>query len=157
MSRMSNVAIPVTLLLSALALSACATKPEPVAVAPSSQAPVVAEKTAQPTPVAIAEQPAASSPVPAPKHEARKAKKKVVKARHIAPKAEPPVAAPAPFVEHEAPAATPPQPAPPAAIAQPVKSVAEAGFLEQYWLWLLGLGIVIAGIFAWRMVSQKNE
>lgn len=153
MSRMSNVAIPVTLLFSALVLSACATKPEPVAVAPSSQAPVVAEKPvvaeAQPAPAAMAEQ-------PAPKHEVKKAKKRVAKIQSVAPKAEPPapVAAPVPVVEHEAPVVAPP---PPVAIVQPAKSAAEEGFLEQYWLWLLGLGIVIAGIFAWRFMSQKNE
>ena len=158
MSRMSNVAMPAILLVSALALSACATKPEPVAVAPSSQAPVVAEKPvvaeAQPAPAAIAEQPAPSSP--APKHKVKKAKKRVAKIQPVEPKAAPPapVAAPAPVVEHEAPAIAPP---PPVAIVQPAKSAAEEGFLEQYWLWLLGLGIVIAGIFAWRFMSQKNE
>ena len=103
MSRTLQVAIPVTLLLSALALSACATKPEPAPVVATSQAPVAAEKPAvaeaQAAPV-VAAQPVAS-PEPAPKHAAKKLKKKAVKAKPVTPKAEPPapVAAPAPVVE----------------------------------------------------------
>jgi hypothetical protein len=49
-------------------------------------------------------------------------------------------------VEPEAPAVQPPKPAP--AVAPP-EEIAEAGFLERYWLWLLILGIAIAGIVAW--------
>lgn len=162
MSRMLNVAIPLSLLLSALALSACASKPEAVSVAEPAPVAAVAEKPAvpevtpepAPAPVAIAEQPAVSAE-PVPKPVVRKAKK--IAAKHAPAKASPPppVVVPAPVVEQPTPAILPPEPSPPATIAPPVEKIAEAGFLERYWLWLLGLAIVIIGAFAWLWRSQE--
>lgn len=166
MSRKLNVSVTVALLLSALALSACATKPEvpPVAapapvevVTETPPAPVAAPEPA-PAPVAASEPapaPAAIAEQPAPKPIVHKAKKKVVK--KAAPPA--PVAAPAPVVEPKAPEVLPqPEPSKPVTIApQPAKKVAEPGFLEQYWLWLLGLVIVIAGIVVWRKMTPGNK
>jgi hypothetical protein len=165
MSRSPNVAIPAALLFSALVLSACATKPKEIPVAASAPVVVAAEKPSAPeaapepapAPVVIAEQPAVSA-APAPKQVVPKAKKKVAKAKSTPSKAvpPPPVAAPAPIVEHAAPAVLPPEPSPPVTIAPPAKKMAEAGFLEQYWLWLLGLVIVIAiaGMVVW---GRKNH
>jgi hypothetical protein len=163
MSRTLNAVVPVALLFSALALSACATKEAPP-IAPPAPVEVVAETppapeavpapapvaVPAPAPVVIAEQP---SPKPVVVH---KAKQKA--AKKPAPKAAPPapVAAPAPVVEQKAPAVVPPpEPSPPAPVAPPpAKKVAEPGFLEKYWLLLLGLGIVIAGVVVWRKKAQ---
>ena len=164
MSRMLNVAIPVTLLFSALVLSACASKPEPVAVAEQAPAAAVPEKpsvpeaTPEPAPVAVAsaEQPAASKE-PTPKPVIRKAKK--ITAKHAPPKAPAPapVMAPAPVVEQPVPPVAPPEPSPPITVPPPVEKVAEAGFLERYWLWLFGLAIVIAGVFVWLWRGQEGK
>jgi hypothetical protein len=164
MPRMLNVAIPVTLLFSALVLSACASKPEPVAVVEPAQAAAVPEKPSVPeaTPetapvaVAIAEQPAASKE-PAPMPATRKPRK--ITAKHAAPKAvaHPPVMAPVPVVEQPAPPVLPPEPSSPLTVPPPVEKVAEAGFLERYWLWLLGLAIVIAGVFVWLWRGQEGK
>jgi hypothetical protein len=164
MSKMINVAIPVTLLFSALILSACASKPEPVSVAEPAPVAAVAEKpsvpeaTPEPAPVAgaIAEQTTAGNE-PAPKPVILKAKKNTLK--HAPPKAPapPPVLAPAPVVEQPTPPALPPQPSPPVTVPLPVDKVAEAGFLERYWLWLLGLAIVIAGVFVWMWRGQEGK
>jgi hypothetical protein len=103
--------------------------------------------------------PAVVTAQPVPKQLVHKAKKKV--AKHTPPKAAPPapVAAPAPVVEQKAPVVLPPpEPSKPVTIApQPAKKVAEAGFLEQYWLWLLGLVIVIAGIVVWRKMTPADR
>ena len=168
MSRMLNVFIP-ALLVSALALSACATKQEavPAPVAAPAPAEVVAEKpaevAAEPAPAAaaatMAEQPQASAPA-APKKKALKAKRVAAKP---APQATPPAPAPAPVIEEPAPVAAPavvvaPEPAPPVAVAPPpAKEIAETGLLEQYWMWLLGLLIVIAGIVVWWRKNQVAE
>ena len=164
MSRMLNAAIPVTLLLSALALSACASKPEAVPVAEPAPVAAVAEKPSAPevtpepapAPVAIVEQPAVSAE-PVPKPAIHKSKKIAVK--HAPPKAppSPPVIVPAPIAEQQAVPILPPEPSPAVTIAPPVKKIAEAGFLERYWLWLLGLGIVIAATFAWLWRSQGSK
>lgn len=154
MSKILNVVVPAALLFSALALSACATKPEVAPIAAPAQVEVITETppapapAPEPAPVAVPEPapaPAAITAQPAPKQVA--AKKKV--AKHTPPKAAPPVAAPAAI----APAALPPpEPGRPVTTtALPAKKVAEAGFLERYWLWLLGLlGVVIAGVVVWR-------
>jgi hypothetical protein len=171
MSRTLNAAVPLTLLFSALVLSACATKPEvaPIAepapvevVTEAPSAPVAVPEPPAPAPVPVAAPEPAPAPVvaeqPAPKPIVHKAKKKVVK--KAAPKVAPPpapVAAPAPVAPIALPP-PPPEPSKPVAIApQPVKKVAEPGFLEQYWLWLLGLVIVIAGIVVWQRKSQGGK
>ena len=161
MSRTLNAAMPAVLLLSALALSACATKPEAVPVAAPAPVVVVAEKPSapevavEPAPVAVAEQPAVVAK-PAPQQAVRKARKHV--AKHTTPKAAPPepVMAPAPIVVPAAPAVLPPEPSPPVTVAPPPK-IAEAGFLERYWLWLLGLVIAIAAIVVWGRKSQGDK
>lgn len=62
MPRTLNVVVPVVLLLSALILSACATKPEAVPVAEPARVEVAAEMPSAPAvapaPAVIAEQPA---------------------------------------------------------------------------------------------------
>lgn len=163
MSRAQNVAVPLILLLSALAFSGCATKPKEAPVAEPAPVEVVAEQpsapepeaVAEPAPFVVAEQPAVSAePVP---QVVPKARKKVVKRSQ--PKAAPPapVAAPVPVAAPEVPAVQPPEPAPPVTVAPPVQEVAEPGFFEEYWLWLLGLGIVIAGIVAWWWKDQEGK
>lgn len=160
MSRMINAAIPVTLFLSALALSSCASKPEPAPVAEPATTVAAVEKPAVPeaapepaaAPVAVAEPPAAS-PEPVPKPVIKKSKKIAVK--RAPPPA--PVMIPAPVVEQPAPAAIPPEPSHPVKIAPPAEKISEPGFLEKYWLWLLGLAIVIAGVFAWLWRSQEGK
>ena len=164
MSRVFNFAIPVTLLFSALALSACASKPEAVSAAESAPVAAVVEKPSAPevtpesapAPAVIAEQTATSeAPAPKPKPVIRKARK--ITAKHKPAKAPPPVVVPAP-VEHEAPAVLPPpQPSPPVTVAPPVEKVAQPGFLERYWLWLLALGVIIAGVFGWLWRSQGDK
>jgi hypothetical protein len=106
--------------------------------------------------VAIAEQPAVSAE-PVPKPAIRKAKK--IAAKHAPAKASPPplVIVPAPIAEQHAAPILPPEPSPPVTIAPPVQKIAEVGFLERYWLWLLGLAIVIAGVFAWLWRSQEDR
>lgn len=164
MSRIHNIVAAATLLLSALALSACATKPEAVPVATpapvevATEQPVAPEVATEPAPVAavVAEQPPVSTQV-APKKKVRKAKK--MAAKQAPPQAAPPapVAAPAPIAAPEAPAVVQPEPSTPVTIAPPAKETAEVGFLEQYWKWLLGLVIVIAGIIVWRWNKQPAE
>jgi hypothetical protein len=165
MSRMHSISLPVALFCSALAISACATKPQEAAVAepaPKSTpaaapapeaAPALASTTVaeQPAPAAavIAEQPAAPKPV------VKKAKKKTVKA--APPKVAPvePVATPAPVVKQEAPAAAPaPQEPAPAVVVTPLPpAAATPGFLEKYWMWLLG---VIVAVIAFLLMKKKD-
>jgi hypothetical protein len=162
MSRTSKLALPSALLVAALALSACATKPQEEAVAepapaaveqaaavepaaePAPAPEVVAEPA--PAPVVMAEEPA---PKPVVKKARRKAKPAAPKAMEPAPVAEP---APAPAPE----AAPPPvqEPAPPAMVETPLQPVAEQGFLEKYWVWLLGLVIAAAAIV---FMMKKKE
>ncbi len=153
MSRMRNIALSTALLFSALALSACATKPKEVAAEPA--IPVVAPAEKAPAP-AVAEQsapaPAVTAAQVAPKPEVKKAKKKLAPAKSAPPKViapEPaPAPAPAPVVQQE----VPPAPAPVAVTPLPVQK-AEPGFLEKYWLWLLG--VIIAAI-AVVMFTKKG-
>jgi hypothetical protein len=145
MSRMHNATLSIVLIFSALALSACATKSQEAAVAepaPVAAAPEEAPAAA-PAPEAVAEQPApaVAAERAAFKPVVKKTKKRVAKA--APPKAAPvePVVAPAPVVKQEVPEAAPPAPA---VVVQPAPKPATKGFLEQYWMWLLGL--VIAAI-----------
>ena len=161
MSRTLNVVMPVILFLTALALSACATKPKvlpvaapaPVEVAAETPPAPAAEIVTAPAPIVIAEQsPAVAEPAPQ-QLIIPKAKKKMVR-RHL-PKAVPaPLPAPAPIVKSEAPSVARPEPSPRVTMTPPAREIEEEGFLEQYWLWLLGLGIAIAGIVVWR---SKNS
>jgi hypothetical protein len=149
MSKMHQVTLPVTLFVSALFLSACASTPQEEVVKP---APVTTEAAAPapvaaPAPEVAIEQPApaVTAAAPAAKPVVKKAKKKVAKA---APKPAPvePVAAPvvkeAPPVAAPAPVA---QPAP-AVVVTPLPKATPPGFLEQYWMWLLGIIIAIIAI-----------
>lgn len=157
MSRMHNAVLPVALLLSALVLSACATKPKEQSVTAPAQVPAAVEqKAAEPTPAPAAEQaapaPSVKAEAPAPKPVAKKHKKKVAKA--APPKAvepEPVVAPPAPVVKEEAPAVMQPEPMPAKA---PTPPVAEKGFLEQYWLWLVGIVVAAVAVF---LVTKKKD
>jgi hypothetical protein len=167
MSRSLNISISVSLILSVLALSACATKPEtppvatPAPVIAVAEKPSVPEAAIEPAPVAVTEQPEVVAQ-PAPKQAVQPVKKKVAKAKHTTPKVatpapvEPPapVEAPAPIAE---PAVPPPQPSPPVTVTPPVQKIADESFLQQYWLWLLALGIAVAGVFTWWRMSQKPE
>jgi hypothetical protein len=96
----------------------------------------------------IAEQPVVVAK-PAPKPTVHKAKKHVTKAKPPAP-----VVTPAPVVEPPTPAVMAPEPVKPLSIAPPATKVAEPGLLERYWLWLLILGLIIAGMVAW---GRKNR
>ena len=157
MSKMHKAVLPVVLLVSALALSACATKPKEEAVAEPAPVAAAAEQTAAPEAV-VAEQPApaAMTEEQAPKPVTKKARKKAAKAKVTPPKAAPvePVAAPAPAVQQEAPAVVQPEPTPPAAVAAPAPMPATKGFLEQYWLWLLGIVIAVVAILF--MMNKKD-
>lgn len=175
MSRMRNIVLPTALFLSVMALSACATKPKEVPVAAPAPVEAVAEKpaalvieaVAAPAPAVITNQSAVVAE-PAPKQEVTKTMKKAFKPKKVAkakgtpPAAVPakavtpePVVAPAPIVKQEAPAALPPEPSPPEVIAPPAPKIAEAGFLEKYWLWLLG--IVIAGVAVWWLKLRQGK
>jgi hypothetical protein len=156
MSKLHQVTLPVALFVSALFLSACAStpqeevaKPSPVAAtaAPEAAPEAAAAPAAAPEAVAVKSAPAASAAEPAAKPAVKKAKKKVAKA---APKPAPvePVAAPAPVVKEAPPVAAPApvaQPAP-AVEVTPLPKATPPGFLEQYWMWLLGIIIAIIAI-----------
>ena len=137
------------MIFSAIVLSACATKPKEAAVAEPVPVAVVAEQAivAEPTPA-----PDVAAEQPAPKPVVKKARKKTRVAETVSHKVvEPePVAAPAPapMVQQEAPAAAPPAVAAP----QPIPEAAAPGFLEKYWLWLLGL--IVAAIAAFVMIKK---
>lgn len=171
MARMNKFVLSLVLFFSVLALSACASKPKEAPVAEPAQSTTVTEQvtTSEPAPAPapsseVAEQ-QASAPVamaeqPAPKQEVKKARKKAAKARIVpkvvepAPVAAPkPVAAPAPVVQQTAPAAAPPEPAPAPEVAVPVQQEAAPGFLEKYWLWLLGV-VIAASAFLWMKMKK---
>ena len=146
MAKNNNTFLYSTLLVTALALSACASEPkkeEPVAAPTPVEAPApVAAPEPAPAPVAVV------APTP-PKPIAHKPKKKAK--RVVAPP--PPVAAPAPVVASEPPVVKPPEPIVVAPIA-PV--VPEPGFLEKYWLWLLALIVAVVGIVIFRTMSKRD-
>ncbi len=160
MSRMLNAILPAILLISALTLSACATKPEAV---PAAEPPPVetvqepaapepepeAEAVAAPAPVEVVEE-SSFAPAPAPEPIAPKPRKRVAK-RSPPPMMSPaPVIAEAPIAEPEAPAVSPDEFKPPVTVAPVKQEIQEEGFLKKYWLWLLvGLTAVIAGIVVW--------
>lgn len=162
MTKIHKAVLPVALLVSALALSACATKPREAVAEPAPAPVAAAQATTEPVsaPAAVAEQPAPAPVVvaeqPAPKPAVKKARKKAHKAKVAPPKeVEPqPVAAPepAPVVQQETPAAAQPEPVPPAVAAQPVQKAAP-GFLEKYWLWLLG---IIIAVLAFVWMTKKD-
>lgn len=158
MQRILNSFMQLTLILSALTLSACASKEEPAPVATPAPVEVVAEQPVAPAvvpepapaPLAIAEQPQVSTQA-APKKKIRTAKKSVPKPVPQAAPAPEPIVEPAVVAPIMAPEPTPPETvAPP-----PVMEVAEAGFFEEYWMWLLGLFIVIAGVIFWWRKNQE--
>lgn len=159
MSRTNKLFSPTVMIISALVLSACATKPKETVVAEPAPVAVVAGQApvAEPTPgpAIAAEQPAAPAPVmvpeqPAPKPVAKKARKKIRVAKTVPPKfVEPePVAepAPAPTVQQEAPAILPPVAAPPEVVPAAQKD-AESGVFGNYWLWLIGILVVVIAFF----------
>lgn len=155
MSRMHNAVLPVALLFSALALSACATKPKEATVAEPAPAATVVEQTAAPVSAAsVAEQPApaamAEQPAPKPVVAKKKAHKKAKPAapKEVAP--EPVVApAPAPVMKQE-PVVAQPEPTPPPVVVAPLQKTPAPGLLEQYWLWLLGIVIAVVAILWMR-------
>jgi hypothetical protein len=162
MSKMHNAVLPVALLLSALALSACATKKEEAVVEPAPvAAPAEQPAAVEPAPAVAAEQPApapvASTAEVAPKPVVKKAKKKAKAKAKVTPPPAAPVEvapAPAPVVQQAAPAPVA-QPEPtPAPVATPAPKPATKGFLEQYWLWLVGIVIAILAIVF--MMKKKD-
>jgi hypothetical protein len=160
MPRKLNIAVPAALILSALILSACATTPETPPVSQPAPLEVVAETPVAPVAVPAQDVVAATPSFvaePAPVQVAPKAKKKVAKAKPAPAKAEPPAPAPvevpAPVVKVEPPVT---EPAPPVYVAPPAREIAEAGFLEKYWLWLLALVIAITVMIFWWWKSREN-
>ena len=161
MSTLRTAVLPIALLMSALVLSACATKPkeEPV-VAPApvqkaveappapvpepapAPAPVIAEPA--PAPVVVAEQPVVKPVVKHAKKKAHKAKVVVPKEPEPAPVSAP---APAPVVQQPAPVVAAPEPTPAPVAVQPVAKIATPNFFEQYWIWLVGILVIVAGFF----------
>lgn len=142
-------------LLFAFSLSACSTAPKEEAAPVIEPTPVV-EPAAEVAPAAEAE--TVAEPVPAPQAAAPrpvvKKHRKKVKAQTKPVEPEPvqaPVSTPEPT---PAPVVVPVQePAAPAVVAATPKQ-AEAGFLEKYWIWLLG--IVIAIVVVMLLVRKKD-
>jgi len=156
MSRLSNTVIYAALILSAMTLSACASKEEPAPVAVTAPVEAVVEKApvaeVTPAPVVVAEQPAVKA-APVAKHKIRKAKKVAKKVEPVAPPPAP-VVAPAPVEEYKAPVVATPEPAP-AVVEAPAPVKEEPGFLAQYWMWLVGLLVVIIGFVAWILKNRE--
>jgi len=102
--------------------------------------------TAEPAPSAAAEK-------AVPEHPAMKVGKKRVKARIAKPKVATPepaaVSAPTSDVQQATPVAAAPAPSPIEVSTLPVQKV-EPGFLEKYWLWLLGIVIVAIALLVFR-------
>ncbi len=156
MTRTYNAALPVVLLVSALALSACATKKEEPAAAAPQPAAEQAAPEAVPAAPPVTEQPAAEQPAPAPVTTVEAPPKRVVKKHKKVAKPAPPkvaepvqVAPPPPPPPPPAPAPAPvpvvqEPPAPPPVMPAPVPQPAEESFLQKYWLWLVGV-IAAAG------------
>lgn len=155
MPRIQNVAIPLALLLSALTLSGCASEPKVAPVAAPAPVEVVAQVEAPaPAPVAAPAPAPVAIAAPAPQPVAAQPKKKAVKRKPAPVKVAPPAPAPVPVVEPVVPPpVAPPKPAP--VPTPPPAKVAEPGFLEQYWLWLVVLGVVTIGVVAW-LKSRKS-
>lgn len=141
----------VALLLSALALTACATKKEPVTAEPATPAVTQESTKAAPPPA-----PPVAVEVPTPRHVVKKHRKhRKIK---VAPPPQPvetvpaevaaPVSAPAPAPAEQ------PISAPPAVQATPTP-VAEQGFLGKYWIWLIVAIIAIAAI-VWATMRKKE-
>ncbi|OHC91388.1 MAG: hypothetical protein A3J87_06820 [Sideroxydans sp. RIFOXYB12_FULL_59_6] len=159
MHKMNRLTFPVVMLF-AFTLSACSTAPKEEAAPVIEPIPVVEQTTAaEPVaaPEVVAEPAAAPSPAPQvvePKPVVKKKHRKVTKAQPKPVEAAP---APAPEMTPEptpAPVAAPVQePVAPVVVAAPAKQV-EAGFLEKYWLWLLGIVIAVAAVLL--LVRKKN-
>lgn len=157
MSKISNVAVPAALLFTVLTISACATKPKEVAAEPTAPVAAAAESHTEsaPAPSVVAEQsaPAATAEQVVPPHPAMKVKKKRVKTRAVHPKvaAPEPVVAPAPAseVQQVTPVVAASASAPIEVSTLPEQKT-ESGFLEKYWLWLLGIVIVVIAILVFR-------
>jgi len=164
MTKTNKLVLSVFLIFSVLTLSACASKPKEAAVvelapsAPVTEQVTTAEPVPAPAPARVVVEEQAPAPVvmaqqPAPVPVVQKPRKKVVKAKPKVVEPEPvvqpePVAAPEPVVQQEE-----PEPAPPV-IAEPVQEVAEPGFLEQYWLWILGL---VVGVIALLGIARIKD
>ncbi len=140
MSKMLNITFTVVIFCSVLAFSACSTQPQEAAVAEPAPAAMAEEPVAPPAPPVIAESPT-SKPV------VKKARKRRVKAAPVEP-----VVVPAPVVAEPEPVATP-KPAPPAPVAAPEPKFATPGFLEQYWMWLLGFVLVVVAFLVLKKRS----
>lgn len=169
MSTVLKIALPASLLLAALLVSACATQQEaaPAPVAPAApiqaeavveqpSAPqVVAETTPVPAAEAVAEQPQVRTQAP-PKKAVQKAKKAHSKpAPPQAPKPAPVVEA-TPIVSTALPNVVQAEPTPtPAITPADDKLAVEPGFFEQYWMWLIGLIVIIAGVVLWRLKNRE--
>jgi hypothetical protein len=166
MFKVFNIALPASLLVVTLLLSACATEKEaapvqdpivapapPEAVVEKPVAEVVAEATPAPAAVAV-EEPQRVNAQAAP--QAEKPKKVIRKARKVVAKPTPvPVIEPAP-VAPTPPPVVEPEVKQPVVVTPPVKEVsAEPGLFEQYWIWLIGLIVIIAGVVLWRMKSKE--
>ena len=82
--------------------------------------------------------------------------KKIAKPAPPAAMVAAPVAAPEPVMQQEASAVAPQPPAAPIAMSAPVKPVEEAGFLENYWGWLLAIVIAVAALL-WFLMGKKKE
>lgn len=157
MSRTNKLCSPTVVIISALVLSACATKPKETVVAEPAPVAVVAEQApvAEPTPAPAI---AAEQPAPAPvmvaeqpaKPVAKKARKKTRVAKTVPPKVVEPepvaVPAPAPTVQQEPPAILPPVAAP-TVVAPAAQQDTESGVLGNYWLWLIGILVAVIAFF----------
>ncbi|MEO6975514.1 MAG: hypothetical protein ABI144_06510 [Gallionella sp.] len=161
MSGMHKIVPSLVLFFFALALSACAIQSEVVAPAPVPAAAEPAVTTAPPPAVEqAAPAPSVMAGTPAPKPVVKKVgKHRKIVAKVVPPKvmAPAPLAIPVPAVQPEAPAAAPPQVAPaPIAMSAPVQPAEEKGFLENYWVWLLGI-VIAAAALLWFLMGKKKE
>lgn len=152
MPSMHNTVLFVSVIVSVLVLSACASKPIEAGVAEPVPVATVAEKVAPPEPVPA---PAVVAEQPAPKPVVKKAGKKHAKAVIVSKQEAPVEPVPAPVVQPVAPAVAVPEPTQSTVIVQsPVQQAATPGFLEQYWLWLLGL-VAVAAAVAFLSMRKK--
>lgn len=166
MTNKLNIIKLLSIFTAVLLIAGCASAPETPAAAPATpevtpEQPAVVEKApeAAPAQAAAVEQPqaAATATQEAPvKKKVRKARK--IKHKKVAP---PPPPAPEPVVEKPAPEPAPfiaqPQPAPAVVTPPPPPpAVEEPGFLAKYWMWLVGVLVVIASMLGlwWRRNAE---
>jgi hypothetical protein len=168
MPKIFNITLPASLLVATLLLSACATDkpvqepivtptpPEVVVETPLAEA--VAEVAPAPAAAATVEEQPQVSVQEAPKPETPK--KVIRKARKVVAKPAPPQA-PVPVIEPEPIAPTPPpvvepEVKQPEVVAPPVKETQpESDLFSQYWIWLVGLIVIVAGVVIWRIKSKE--